>query len=226
MRFELPTISSLPTLPTLPALPTLPGDVTAKLTDAGHTAVGFAAMAAKQANDSRLELNGRFEPRVRDLRKNAVGTVKSVSAARLRLAETVDPIVDRMVERLPDTVAETIADTVAEVRKVSRQTAHNVELRVIEAIEFATAIPAKPVRRSTQKTAAATGTKVATAKKAVKSSSAKTVKTAAAVKTASTKGAATVKASAQANAKKATKTVQATAKTTAKTAKTTVKRAA
>ena len=30
------------------------------LTDAGHTAVGFATMAAKKANDVRLDLNGRY----------------------------------------------------------------------------------------------------------------------------------------------------------------------
>jgi hypothetical protein len=185
MRFELPTlptrtslpsIPSIPSLPSLSVLPSLPADVSAKLTEAGHTAVGFAAMAAKQANDSRLELNARFEPQVRDLRKNAVGTIKSVSAARAKVADTVDPIVDRLIERLPDTMAESVAESVAEVRKVSRQAVGTVEQRVIDAIEFATAIPTKAVRRTPAASAASATTSGSTTKtaKAAKATATKT----------------------------------------------------
>jgi hypothetical protein len=137
MRFELPNLNSLPSFPS------------ARLTDAGHTAVGFAAMAAKKANDNRLDVNARFEPQVRDLRKSAINAVKAVKAARVKVNETVDPMIDRLVERLPETISETVADTVAEVRKVTRGAAGTAEGRLIDVIEFATAIPAKAVRRTT-----------------------------------------------------------------------------
>ncbi len=146
MRFENPFSSLTDLSAALPSV--LPADLSEKFTDAGHTAVGFVAMAAKQANDSRLDFNARFEPQVRDFRKSAINAVKAVTTARGRVVSSVDPVVDRLVERLPDTVSETIADTVAEVRKVTRQAADTVEGRVIDAIEFATAIPAKAVRRT------------------------------------------------------------------------------
>ncbi len=177
MRYELPTFTSRPSRLTSGLASAISSQLTpamtAKLTEAGHTVVGFAAMAAKQANDSRLSVNARFEPQVRDLRKTAVGTVKSASAARTRMADTVDPIVDRLVERLPETIADTVAETISEVRKVGRQSVGTVEQRVIEAIEFATAIPATAVRRpAPQPTKAATSVKQSV-RKAAKSSAKK-----------------------------------------------------
>jgi hypothetical protein len=149
-----------------------------QLTDAGHTAVGFAAMAAKQANDSRLDFNARFEPQVRDFRKSAVKTVKTVASARNRVASTVDPLIDRLVERiaerLPETVSENATEYMSEVRKVVNQTAESFEGRVIEVIEFATAIPAKAVRRPVAPVAKSTSAKSTSAKStSAKSTSAK-----------------------------------------------------
>ncbi len=211
MRFELPTRSfpSLSSIASLPSMPALPGDLNARLTEASHTIIGFAAMAAKQANDRRLGVNSRFEPQVRELRKNAVGTVKSVSSARGRVADTVDPIVDRMVERFPDGIQESVSETVTEFRKVGRQTATTVEQRMIEAIEFATAIPAKPVRR-TAAAAASTKAPNQTATKA-----AKTAKPAAkpAAKTAAK---ATSKSAPKSAPKSSARTAQAASATTAK----------
>ncbi len=214
MRYELPTFTSRPSRLTSGLASAISSQLTpamtAKLTEAGHTVVGFAAMAAKQANDSRLSVNARFEPQVRDLRKTAVGTVKSASAARTRLADTVDPIVDRLVERLPETIADTVAETISEVRKVGRQSVGTVEQRVIEAIEFATAIPATAVRRpAPQPTKAATSVKQSV-RKAAKSSAKKGPGTAKPTAKATTRRSATAtKAPQAATTKAATKATTA-----------------
>jgi hypothetical protein len=157
MRFEIPTI-----IPTKVAEQFKAAVGTQQLTDAGHTVVGFATMAAKKANDSRLDLNAKFEPQVREARKTALAAVKSVREARVRLESSVDPLVDRALERLP----ENVSDTVAEVRKVTKQAVATTDRRVVDLIEFATAIPAKPVRRTVATKAAV---KTAAAKSAPKS---------------------------------------------------------
>jgi hypothetical protein len=164
MRFEIPTI-----IPTKVAEQFKAAVGTQQLTDAGHTVVGFATMAAKKANDSRLDLNAKFEPQVREARKTALAAVKTVRNARVRFESSVDPLVDRALERLP----ENVSDTVAEVRKVTRQAVASTDRRVVDLIEFATAIPSKPVRRPA---AATTMTKSAkTAPKSAPKSIAKPV---------------------------------------------------
>jgi hypothetical protein len=200
MRFELPTTQIRPAVERLARV--IPTNVTDSLTDAGHTAVGFAALAGKKLNDNRLELNGRFEPQVREARKSALAAAKSVRETRVRVQETVDPIVDRVIERLPETIADTTSETVAELRKTTRQFATQADRKVVELIEFATAVPTKAVRRP----AAAASAKTASAKTASAKAAPATKRTAkpAAKKVAKTTQKSTVrKASAQKSVKTA-----------------------
>jgi hypothetical protein len=175
MRFELPT-SITPSVLSDKVMNALPGDVSKGLTDASHTAVGFATMAMKRANDNRLDVNAKFEPQVRELRKSALGAIKAVRVVRERVETTIDPLFDRAVERFP----EAVQDTVAELRKVSRQAAATAESRMVEAIEFVTAIPTKAVRRTTTKSTPVVKTvkaakKTVASKKTAVASSVKTV---------------------------------------------------
>ncbi len=161
MRFELPT-SITPSAISDKVMKALPGDLSTSITDAGHTAVGFATMAFKRANDARLDVNAKYEPQVRELRKNAIGIVKSAAVARQRVESAIDPVLDRAVERLP----ETLQDSAAEIRKVSRQAAIASERRIVDVIEFATAVPTKAVRRTVKPAEATVSSKKSPAKKA------------------------------------------------------------
>jgi polyhydroxyalkanoate synthesis regulator phasin len=234
MRFELPTqnirpaverlVKALPLKAPFSALPNLPTDsVTSSITDAGHTAVGFAAMAAKKANDSRLDFNAKFESQVREARKNALAAANTVRTARNRVQTTVDPLVDRAIERLPEVVAETAAETVSEVRKSSRKLASQADRKVVELIEFVTAVPAKPVRRTPAPTAtseapARRSTKKAPATKSPATKSPATKASAKAAPKASAKKAPVARAQ-KAASKTAVKAVKSTAKSTVKSAR-------
>jgi hypothetical protein len=175
MRFELPT-SITPSAISDKVMKALPGDLSTTLTDASHTAVGFATMAFKRVNDARLDVNAKYEPQVRELRKNAIGVVKTATVARHRVESAIDPVLDRAVERLP----EALQDSAAELRKVSRQAAISSERRIVNVIEFATAVPTKAVRRTVKDAETTTFAKKApaktTAKSAPKSATKKTVK--------------------------------------------------
>ncbi len=142
----------------------LPSDLNKSLTDIGHTAVGFATLAAKRANDARLDTNVRFKPQVVEARKRALQVVETLQTARLRVESAVEPLVDRAVDRLP----ENVQDGVGEFRKVRVEFAAKAHDGVVKAIKFATAIPVVPMAK-TAKPAATTAAGTATITKAVRS---------------------------------------------------------
>ncbi len=142
----------------------LPSDLNKSLTDIGHTAVGFATLAAKRANDARLDTNMRFKPQVIEARKRALQVVETLQTARLRVESAVEPLVDLAVDRLP----ENVQDTVGEIRKSRVEFAAKAHDGVVKLIKFATAVPVVPMAK-TAKTTRTTAKAVRTTKSAAKS---------------------------------------------------------
>ena len=85
-------------------------EIKSTLTEAGHTAVGFATMAAKKANDVRLDLTDRYEDSLVDIRKQALVIVKRVEEVRADVEARVEPMVTRVVDRLPEPAQKLIND--------------------------------------------------------------------------------------------------------------------
>ena len=150
----------------------LPSDLNKSLTDIGHTAVGFATLAAKRANDVRLDTNVRFKPQVVEARKRALQIVETLQTARLRVESAVEPLLDRAVDRLP----ENVQDTVGEIRKSRVEFAAKAHDGVVKVIKFATAVPVVPMAKKTKtaSTTAVTAAGAATTAKAVRTTKAAT----------------------------------------------------
>ena len=150
----------------------LPSDLNKSLTDIGHTAVGFATLAAKRANDARLDTNVRFKPQVVEARKRALQVVETLQTARLRVEAAVEPLVDRAVDRLP----ENVQDTVGEIRKSRVEFAAKAHDGVVKVIKFATAVPVVPMAKKTKtaSTSAVAAAGAATTAKAVRTTKAAT----------------------------------------------------
>lgn len=93
-------------------------------TDAGHTAVGFAAMAAKKANDVRLDLNDRYDEQTKDLRTNMLTVVERLADVRTKVEARIDPVMETFTERLPAParkVVENLTDSVKEAQSKAQQ---------------------------------------------------------------------------------------------------------
>ncbi len=94
------------------------------LTDAGHTAVGFATMAAKKANDVRVDLNGRYDEQTKDLRANMLTVVEKLADVRTKVEARIDPMIETFAERLPAParkVVENLTDSVKEAQAKAHQ---------------------------------------------------------------------------------------------------------
>ncbi len=142
------------------------------LTDAGHTAVGFAAMAAKRANDVRLDLNDRYDEQTKDLRTNMLTVVEKFADARTKVEARIDPVIETLTERLPSParkVVENITDSVKEAQAKAHKFV--VDALTVEAPKAV----AKPVVKPSAKKTATTSAKVAKAPVAKKAAAKKPV---------------------------------------------------
>ncbi len=151
------------------------------LTDAGHTAVGFATMAAKKANDVRLDLNDRYDEQSKDLRTNMLTVVEKFADARTKLEARIDPVIETMTERLPAParkVVENLTDSVKQAQAKAHQFV--VDALTVEAPKTT----AKPSVKTSAKKTSVRAAKAPVAKKAA------VTKTTAAKKAAVTKTAA------------------------------------
>ena len=137
------------------------------LTDAGHTAVGFATMAAKKANDVRLDLNDRYAEQTKDLRSNMLTVVEKLEDVRAAVGARVDPVVESITDRLP-APARKVVENFTDSAKEAQAKAHKL---VVDALTVESVKPAAKVAASAPvaKTATKTVAKVAkpVAKKAV-----------------------------------------------------------
>lgn len=197
------------------------------LTDAGHTAVGLATMAAKKANDVRLDLTDRYDDQTKDLRSNLLTVVQKFDGARSKVEARVEPVIESIAARLP-APARRVVENLTESAKEAQAKAHK---RVVDALTVETVQPAvKTATPSTKRVATrkvatkkvVTETvvaekvaprKVAVRKVAVKNSAAKNsaVKNSAAKKVAPEKVASAKPAARKATARKATARKVATA---------------
>ena len=141
------------------------------LTDAGHTAVGFATMAAKKANDVRLDFNGRYDEQTKDLRTNMLTVVEKFADVRTKVEARIDPMIETFAERLPAParkVVENLTDSVKEAQNKAHQF-------VVDALTVEATKPAVKKPTASAKTAKApVATKTAATKTAAKKTAAKT----------------------------------------------------
>lgn len=147
------------------------------LTDAGHTAVGFATMAAKKANDVRLDLTERYEEQTNDLRSNLLTVVERLADVRTMVEARVEPVTRTITDRLP-APARKVVESMTDSVKDAQDKAHQL---VVSALTVETSKPAsakassvKTVSVKTVKTAVKTATTKPVAKKPVARTAAKT----------------------------------------------------
>lgn len=134
------------------------------LTDAGHTAVGLATMAAKKANDVRLDLTDRYEEQTKDLRSNMLTVVEKFADARAKVEARVEPVLESFTDRLP-APARKVVENLTESAKDARTKAHQL---VVDALSVETEKPAV-------KTSAPTSTPVPKVARTAKAAAARTV---------------------------------------------------
>jgi hypothetical protein len=214
-------------------------DLRSTLTDAGHTVVGFATIAAKKAADLRQDFVTNVADRT-EVDERLVATVKPfIGVARQRAFQLVstmedvtagidariDPMVDAATDRLPNQVAKPVHEAVVELRRVRtevRGRAHDIADKVFSAPAVkttrASASTTKPTTTAGKFTAAtATPKSNVTTKATTKTSAKAATKAAPKVATKATTTAAT-KATPKAATKATPKATKTKATTKAKTA--------
>ena len=135
------------------------------LTDAGHTAVGFATMAAKKANDVRLDFTGRYDDSLVDLRHQALEIVKRAESVRVDVEARVEPVMTKVVERLPQPAQKLIQDA-AEAAKELQSKSYQFMVKSLSP-EAKAPVSQKAAKTAAPKPAAkTTAPKAATAKAA------------------------------------------------------------
>ena len=163
-------------------------EIRSVLTDAGHTAVGFATMAAKKANDVRLDLNDRYEGSIVDFRKQALVVVKRAEAVRADVEARVEPVVTKVVDRLPEPAQKIINDATEAAKQLQTKSYDFVvKALTVDEKSATTAKATTPAAKSAPKAAAAakkTVAKKSAVKPAVKKAAAKPAAKKASVKAA------------------------------------------
>ena len=176
------------------------------LTDVGHTAVGFATMAAKKANDVRLDFTGRYDDSLVDLRHQALEIVKRAESVRVDVEARVEPVMTKVVERLPQPAQKLIQDA-AEAAKELQSKSYQFVVKSLSPEAKAPVAKKAPKTPAPKPTATSsvrkvTGNKAAAAKSTVKNVAVKNV---AAAKSTVKKVTVNKAAAAKSTVKKATK---------------------
>lgn len=130
------------------------------LTDAGHTAVGLATMAAKKANDVRLDFTDRYEDQTKDLRSNLLTVVEKFDDARSKVEARVEPVIESLTARLP-APARKVVTNLTESAKDAQAKAHKL---VVDAL---TVEIVQPAVKTTTVSATKIAPKTVVAKKVV-----------------------------------------------------------
>ena len=150
-------------------------EIRSTLTEAGNTAAGFAVLAAKRANDFRLDAASRYSTQIDEFRKQALGVVNRVESVRADVEAAVEPVVAKVIDRLPAPAAKMAAQTQDAVKSFQLK-AHDL---LVDALTVDAPVAAKTARTpgaTAAKTAAKTTAKT-TAKPFAKTTRvAKTVK--------------------------------------------------
>jgi hypothetical protein len=146
-------------------------EIRSTLTEAGNTAAGFAVLAAKRANDLRLDATSRYSSQINEFRKQALVVVNRVESVRADMEAAVEPTLTKVLDRLPAPAAK-VAAQAQEAVKSFQVKAHDM---VVEALSAEV-----PAAKTASSSAAATATKAkpseGTAAKAAKKTVAKAEK--------------------------------------------------
>ncbi len=167
-------------------------EIRSTLTEAGNTAAGFAVLAAKRANDLRLDATSRYSSQINEFRKQALVVVNRVESVRADMEAAVEPTLTKVLDRLPAPAAK-VAAQAQEAVKSFQVKAHDM---VVEALTAETPVAKTATKVTPAKATSAKAVKTTKATKAAKAVKAvKTVKTVSVVEPAkAVKAAKTVKA--------------------------------
>lgn len=154
-------------------------EIRSTLTEAGNTAAGFAVLAAKRANDLRLDATSRYSSQINEFRKQALVVVNRVESVRADMEAAVEPTLTKVLDRLPAPAAK-VAAQAQEAVKSFQVKAHDM---VVDALTAETPVTKTSApKTATAKTVATPAAKAtATAKTTAKTTAKKTTKASAAV---------------------------------------------
>jgi hypothetical protein len=148
-------------------------EIRSTLTEAGNTAAGFAVLAAKRANDLRLDATSRYSSQINEFRKQALVVVNRVETVRADMEAAVEPTLSKVLDRLPAPAAK-VAAQAQEAVKSFQVKAHDMVVEAltaeVPAAKESSAKTATPVSDKASESAAAKKSVVKPAKaaKAVK----------------------------------------------------------
>jgi hypothetical protein len=125
-------------------------EIRSTLTEAGNTAAGFAVLAAKRANDLRLDATSRYSSQINEFRKQALVVVNRVESVRADMEAAVEPTLTKVLDRLPAPAAK-VAAQAQEAVKSFQVKAHDM---VVEALSAEV-----PATKTASSSAAAAATK-------------------------------------------------------------------
>lgn len=146
-------------------------EIRSTLTEVGNTAAGFAVLAAKRANDLRLDATSRYSSQITEFRKQALVVVNRVESVRADMEAAVEPTLAKVLDRLPAPAAK-VAVQAQEAVKSFQVKAHDlvVEALTAEVPAAKAATPKSSAASSAKATPAAKKTTAASADAAVKAS--------------------------------------------------------
>ncbi len=142
-------------------------DIRTALTEAGHTAAGFATLAVKRAVEIRSDVANRYEDQIAGLRKQTLAVVQRVEAVRVDVEATVEPMIARVVDRLPAPAAK-VVNQVQDATKDLQARAHDFVVSTLTVEESAPVKKQPATQATTQATTQAAAKSTATATKTVK----------------------------------------------------------
>ena len=183
-------------------------EIRSTLTEAGNTAAGFAVLAAKRANDYRLDATSRYSTQIDEFRKQALIVVNRVESVRADLEAAVEPTLAKVIDRLPAPAAK-VASQAQDAVKTLQVKAHDM---VVEALTAE--VPVAKTTATKAPAAKPAATKARAAKPASKTQPAKVAKPAARTSAKSATPVATKPAKAIKNAKATTKPAAKTSRST------------
>jgi hypothetical protein len=144
-------------------------EIRSTLTEAGNTAAGFAVLAAKRANDLRLDATSRYSSQINEFRKQALVVVNRVETVRADMEAAVEPTLSKVLDRLPAPAAK-VAAQAQEAVKSFQVKAHDMVVEAltaeVPAAKESSAKTATPVSDKASESAAAKKSVVKPAKAA------------------------------------------------------------
>ena len=128
-------------------------EIRSVLTDAGHTAVGFATLAVKKGNEIRLDASKKYESQISEFRAQALALANRADATASELEDRFVPVVSKLTDRLPAPANKVAAD-LADQGVSLRQGAHKLVVKALGSTAAKSTAPKASAKSAAGKPAA------------------------------------------------------------------------